>query len=327
LSQGALSGFSKPVRVPPVWAWAGHAGTAIPTNSTMTSRRRSTAPLLPPRRHGPSADPGDSPTPPARRSCHSPSIGSGRGCARLGPGPRLPGPLRRLRGGAGRPLPRLPGYGPPGAAGGRAAGRGRPVGGRLRLRGRRAGGAGPGEVPQCSLRRPGPRRRPGPPDRAIRAGRRRQRGFDPADPLARAVARSLGVPVRRCLSRVGGPSQTGRSAGERRRGPAFRAVRPVAGLRVLVVDDVATTGATLAAAARALRAAGARGVAAATVAATPRRRPPSVPVPEGYGSVTGGSRPSVREPLPDMSRGPTSGRESPSGGAENSRWNATRHPP
>jgi predicted amidophosphoribosyltransferase len=158
------------------------------------------------------------------------------------------------------------------------------------------------------------------------AGRRRQRGFDHAEHLARAVGRSLGLPVRRCLSRVAGPSQTGRSAAERRRGPAFRA-RSVAGLRVLVVDDVATTGATLEAAGRALRSAGAAGVVAATVAATPRRSLPAGPAPERRGSVVPRSRPSTREPLPVMSRGPTSGRESPSGGAENSRWNASRHPP
>ena len=109
-----------------------------------------------------------------------------------------------------------------------------------------------------------------PPTTAVR---RRQRGFDQAEHLARAVARGLGLPARPCLSRHPGPSQTGRSARERHRGPVFRSAG-VAGLRVLVVDDVATTGATLGAAARALRSAGAEWVGAATVARTPRRAGP-----------------------------------------------------
>jgi len=110
-----------------------------------------------------------------------------------------------------------------------------------------------------------------PPTTAVR---RRQRGFDQAERLARAVGRGLDVPVRACLVRQAGPSQTGRSARERRRGPVFRS-GPVAGLRVLVVDDVATTGATVAAAAQALRSAGAGWVGAATVARTPRRIGPA----------------------------------------------------
>ena len=87
--------------------------------------------------------------------------------------------------------------------------------------------------------------------------RRRARGFDQAEVLARHVARSLGVPPAPLLVRFPGPPQTGRTLLERRDGPQFAARRSVAGRRVLLVDDVVTTGATLGSAARALRSAGA----------------------------------------------------------------------
>jgi predicted amidophosphoribosyltransferase len=101
--------------------------------------------------------------------------------------------------------------------------------------------------------------------------RRRARGFDPAELLARAVARRLGLRCAGLLERRPGPPQTGRTGADRRRGPAHVA-RRAAPPAVLVVDDVATTGATLAAAARALRLGGAQRVVAVTAARTP---PPS----------------------------------------------------
>jgi predicted amidophosphoribosyltransferase len=101
--------------------------------------------------------------------------------------------------------------------------------------------------------------------------RRRQRGFDQAEMLARAVATTGRLPVRSLLRRAGTGHQTGRSRAQRIDAPAF-VPRPTAATdarRVLVVDDVVTTGATLTAAAAALRGAGA--VAVVGVAAA--RRP------------------------------------------------------
>jgi len=100
--------------------------------------------------------------------------------------------------------------------------------------------------------------------------RRRRRGFDQAELIARAVAAHLGLPCRRLLERDGTePAQTGRSRRERLVGPRFRVHPRAAGRGVLVVDDVVTTGATLDSAARSLRRGGATAVVLAAVAATP----------------------------------------------------------
>jgi predicted amidophosphoribosyltransferase len=101
--------------------------------------------------------------------------------------------------------------------------------------------------------------------------RRRDRGFDQSKVIAATMARALGVRCRPLLRRVDGPPQTGRSSVERRAGPVFVATAAPSG-RVLVVDDVITTGASLRAAATALRRAGADDVVAAAVARTPRDR-------------------------------------------------------
>lgn len=104
--------------------------------------------------------------------------------------------------------------------------------------------------------------------------RRRKRGFDQAELVARRVAAQLGLPCRRLLARDGSSvPQTGLDRATRLHGPTFRASPAATGRRVLVVDDVVTTGSTLRSAERALAQAGAVTVIRSAVATTPAYAP------------------------------------------------------
>jgi ComF family protein len=102
-------------------------------------------------------------------------------------------------------------------------------------------------------------------------GRRLRRGYDQAALLAGALARATGARrLRAALRRVREtPPQVGRARALRARNVsgAFAAVpSAVAGLDLVLVDDVVTTGATADAAATALKRAGARSVTVVALA-------------------------------------------------------------
>jgi predicted amidophosphoribosyltransferase len=99
-------------------------------------------------------------------------------------------------------------------------------------------------------------------------GRRRSRGFDAAEAIAAALAKRTGLVLAPCLSRTQSARQVGRRRAERLADPpSVRAVSP-APTRAILVDDVMTTGATLAACSEALRGAGSSRVVAVTLAAS-----------------------------------------------------------
>jgi ComF family protein len=114
----------------------------------------------------------------------------------------------------------------------------------------------------------------------VHADRARARGYDQAELIARAAALELGLPCAAILERARATIaqfDLDRSARATNVDGAFRLRprdataatdqrRPLAGRWIILIDDVVTTGATLAACAKPLIEAGAIGVSAATVA-------------------------------------------------------------
>jgi len=106
----------------------------------------------------------------------------------------------------------------------------------------------------------------------LHPSRRRRRGYNQAELLAVALGRELGTPVNPgALVRTGGETSQARThdVKERRRNVSSAFVctdESCVDKRILIVDDVCTTGATLEACATALRSAGAAEVFGLTVA-------------------------------------------------------------
>ncbi len=106
--------------------------------------------------------------------------------------------------------------------------------------------------------------------------RKLRRGYDQVELLARAVCRELGMEPVQCLRKIrNNPPQSGIAGQAQRRANvlgAYEAVRPECfrGKRILLLDDIITTGATVSECARVLLTAGAGEVHCAAVAAANR---------------------------------------------------------
>jgi ComF family protein len=110
--------------------------------------------------------------------------------------------------------------------------------------------------------------------------KRWQRGFNQAELLAHEISRRTNVPVENALRRVRHTeSQAGLTSAKRRENvsgafqasPRTKNRKAIDGARVLLIDDVMTTGATAASCARALKRTGARHVTLLTLARADRR--------------------------------------------------------
>lgn len=105
----------------------------------------------------------------------------------------------------------------------------------------------------------------------VSAKRRRKRGYDQAELLARETAALLDVPVCAALKKVrSNPAQSSLTGAAARKANVLGAYRAqneteFAGRRVLLIDDVVTTGATLSECSRVLLTAGAKDVVCAAL--------------------------------------------------------------
>ena len=98
--------------------------------------------------------------------------------------------------------------------------------------------------------------------------RYRERGYNQSELIAKYIAKELGLPYRSLLGRNNGDHQMGndkKTRFEQVKG-AFYAQKSIDKVRILIIDDVVTTGATLDACARELKAGGAKNVWAAVIA-------------------------------------------------------------
>ena len=97
----------------------------------------------------------------------------------------------------------------------------------------------------------------------LHASRLNERGFNQAELLARSVAKTTGLQVVNCIKRIRPTvSQTGLERSQRLTNVdgAFALTMPVLGQRIILVDDVITTGATMEECAGVLKRAGAERV-------------------------------------------------------------------
>ncbi len=106
--------------------------------------------------------------------------------------------------------------------------------------------------------------------------RRRERGYNQSELIARRLARELGLPYAGCLEKAA-ENRTQHRLNRREREENVRGVyraegASCVGKKVLLVDDILTTGATLSECVRALLAAGAASASCAAVARTPKER-------------------------------------------------------
>ncbi len=101
--------------------------------------------------------------------------------------------------------------------------------------------------------------------------RRLRRGYDQVELIAKAVGRELGIQPIPALKKIRHtPAQSSTANVAQRRANVlgvYRCIQPVEGKRILLLDDILTTGATAGEAARTLKTAGAKEVHCAAVAA------------------------------------------------------------